>query len=188
MVYSAFHKSRNHWVYLTLEKSQASIWRHICPAGQGHRPRLPVFLVSVHQLPLLKPQRNLCITPRHSRAPSPCSTPRSQGQAPTIFHGNTFLPYLRALQLTCSRAAVPGTPSQLPHKTLSSHILTSDSLQTNPYHPTQDSSRFTSKLKAPKMTISGVILPFASQQRAALRKSWCAWSSERTRHTCHELL
>lgn len=161
---------------------------------QRHKPTLPPLLVSVHQLLHLNPERNLCITPRQGQGtaelPAHAAPRGHRARHPHwgAFHGKRLLPYLRALQVTCSRAAEPGAPSQLPHKTLPSQILTCDSRQTNPYPPTQDSSRFSSNLRGSKMTITGVILTFASQQTAALRKSWCPWPSESARHTCLELL
>lgn len=99
-------------------------------------------------------------------------------------------PYLRGFHLSWNTATMSGTPpSRLPHHiSLSSQTSTCDSLQTGPYHLPQNSSRFTSHLRASNRTTSGVILPFVSQQRADLRKLWCAWPSVRARHTCPLLL
>lgn len=159
---------------------------------QWLKGELPLLLVSAQQFSLLKLQRNLCITPRQGQAqqssqPTQYAKVTGPGthtqQLPTEMG---FPPHLRSFQLTFSTAAMPGNPpSQLPHH---SQILTCDSLQTSPYHLPQDSFRFTSHLKAPTRTISGVILPFVSQQRAALRKSWCAWASVRARHARPTLL
>lgn len=97
-------------------------------------------------------------------------------------------PYLPAHLQHSNHVRKP--PFQLPHHSLLTHTLTCDSLQTSLYHLPQGSSRFTSHLKAPTRTISEVILPFVSQQRAALMKSKSqgAWASVRTSHTSPTLL
>lgn len=134
--------------------------------AQGHKGGLlPTTTGSAQQLSLLKlhhPKTRVGTAKLPAHAVS-----QVHSTMPLHFralHGNRLPPVSQGLpaHLQPSRH-VRKAPSQLPHCSLLSHILNCDSLQTSPYHVPQDSSRFTSHLRVPTRTISGVILPFVSQ-------------------------